>query len=234
LINQILNRADLRPSLKSVKMRGFLRVVVATALYAAVHSWCASRSSKKAGTTLLGERAANALYRPLYLFQSLATMGVLVWYARRQPGSELYRLRGAAAAICRLLQAGGLAWAVWSAYEVGLTEILGIRGLREWVRGEHTIPPPPEAQGPALCAEGELRVAGPFRWSQHPLNFAPQVVMWCNPIMTTRLLAFNMVASLYLVLGSWHEAIRLRAAYGPVYEEYMESGVRFYLPGPQS
>jgi hypothetical protein len=38
------------------------------------------------------------------------------------------------------------------------------------------------------------------------------------------------MSSVYLVLGSWHEAVRLRMAYGSPYEEYMRSGVGFYLP----
>jgi protein-S-isoprenylcysteine O-methyltransferase Ste14 len=211
-------------------MRGFVRVLAATSLYAVVHTCFASRSTKRSVAALLGNRNAHGLYRPFYLLQSLVTMGVLIWYIRRQPGSEIYRLKGAARVGCRLLQGAGLCWAVWSAYEVGLAEILGIRGLLEWVSGRRTIAPAPEAQGPALWPDGRLGVAGPFCWSQHPLNFAPLVVIWCNPRLTTRLLAFNVVSSVYLVLGSWHEAVRLRVAYGSPYEEYMRSGVGFYLP----
>ncbi len=50
--------------------------------------------------------------------------------------------------------------------------------------------------------------------------------------MTVRLLAFNAVATLYLVVGSIHEERRLLAAYGPAYAAYRRSGVPFYLPRP--
>ena len=36
----------------------------------------------------------------------------------------------------------------------------------------------------------------------------------------------------WLLLGSLHEALRLRAAYGEAYARYEDSGIPFYLPGP--
>lgn len=48
--------------------------------------------------------------------------------------------------------------------------------------------------------------------------------------MTTQRLAFNLAATLYLVLGSLHEEQRLRTEYGQAYADYQESGVPFYWP----
>jgi protein-S-isoprenylcysteine O-methyltransferase Ste14 len=50
--------------------------------------------------------------------------------------------------------------------------------------------------------------------------------------MTLKLAVFTLATSLYLVLGSIHEEIRLRAAYGNRYTIYQHSGVPFYLPLP--
>jgi protein-S-isoprenylcysteine O-methyltransferase Ste14 len=50
--------------------------------------------------------------------------------------------------------------------------------------------------------------------------------------MTTRLLAFNVAATLYLVVGSRHEEARLRHAFGSDYDAYQNSGVPFYVPAP--
>lgn len=50
--------------------------------------------------------------------------------------------------------------------------------------------------------------------------------------MTTKLLAFNTAATAYLVIGSWHEEVRLRQAYGQRYEVYRCSGIPFYSPRP--
>jgi protein-S-isoprenylcysteine O-methyltransferase Ste14 len=75
-----------------------------------------------------------------------------------------------------------------------------------------------------------MRVEGPFRFSRHPLNLAPLPVLWLQPVMTTRWLGFNAVATLYLVLGSAHEERRLEAAYGEPYRRYVREGPPFFLP----
>lgn len=50
--------------------------------------------------------------------------------------------------------------------------------------------------------------------------------------MNTNLFAFNLVATLYLLLGSVHEESRLRRAYGARYETYLKRHVSFYVPLP--
>lgn len=210
--------------------KGFLKVCIATIVYAAVHSVLASRKAKQVTQNLIGPRNRNAWCRPFYLAQSVATMVPLVVYIRRQPGKTLYHLRGIAALPFRLAQLGGISWAVYAAYEVGITEILGIRPLRQWLSKEGSIAPEPEAQGPALTGHGLLRVEGPFRFSRHPLNLVPLIVLWMNPRQTTNLAAYNAVSTIYLVLGSWHEEARLRAAYGDVYRQYEKGRIPFYIP----
>lgn len=210
---------------------GFLRTCAATLLYAAVHSLLASQSAKRAASIALGTRTRNALYRPFYLAQSVVTIGFLIRYVRKQPAKLLYGFGGTFAIVFRLLQGTGLAWAFTAAYQVGYSEILGIRPLLDLTLKHGTFPPEPEAQGPASNGHG-LRIAGPFRLTRHPLNVAPLPVMWFNPRMTTNLLAFNLVGTVYLIIGSALEEHRLRAAYGKPYSEYQQSGVPFYLPFP--
>jgi protein-S-isoprenylcysteine O-methyltransferase Ste14 len=160
-------------------------------------------------------------------------MFLLVSYIRRQPGKTLYHMRGIAAVPLRLGQLGGIVWATYGAYEVGLLEILGIRTLWQLLRREDSIAPEPEAQGPALNDKGALRIKGPFRYNRHPLNLAPLIILWLNPRQTTNLVAYNAVSTIYLILGSLHEESRLRAAYGDAYRQYEKGPVPFYLPKPQ-
>ena len=175
-------------------------------------------------------RARNGLYRPLYIAQSIAATAALAAYIRRQPDRELYQARGPLARLMHGGQVAGLAYMAWAAREVGLGRLTGLEGLAAWWAGEPEVPPESEAQGPALGDDGTMRATGPFRQSRHPLNLSPLPVLWLQPRMTANLLAFNLVATAYLVLGSRHEEARLHAAYGAAYEVAGASGVPFYLP----
>jgi hypothetical protein len=207
-----------------------LRVMAATAAYGAAHSVLASRAAKEAAAHLLGHRARDAFYRPFYIAQSVAALGLLAAYARRQPDRELYRVTGVPALLMRAGQVAGLGAMAWGAREVGLAHLTGSEGLSAWARGDAEVPPGNPAQGPAPLPGGGMKATGPFRHARHPLNLAPLPVFWLQPRMTTNLLAFNLAATAYLVLGSLHEEARLQAAYGRAYEGYRRSGVPFYLP----
>jgi hypothetical protein len=61
-------------------LKGFVKTAVATVLYAAVHSFFASRTAKETVSRVLGTRHRNALYRSFYLLQSAGTMLILVGY----------------------------------------------------------------------------------------------------------------------------------------------------------
>ncbi len=211
-----------------------LKVALGTAAFALLHSALASRSAKQATERVLGERKRNALYRPIYNAQAFVTLGVLWIYVRPLPDRCFYHVRGPLRWLLHVGQAAGVATALAAARQVGLLEISGLRSLVAWLRGQDGVPSEPEAQGPAPGADGQLRIAGPFRWSRHPLNLSPLPMLWLMPRMTVKLAAFNTVATLYFVLGSRHEEARLEEAYGAAYRAYQHSGCPFFLPIPRS
>lgn len=209
-----------------------LKVAAATALFGLVHSALASRTAKKTAEKLLGTRNRNGLYRVVFIAQSAATFAVLVEYIRRLPSRELYQVTGSGAITMHAGQLAGAIAALSAAHQIGLSRVTGLENLCAWLKGD-TVGSEPEAQGPALDEVGLQRAAGPFAWSRHPLNFAPIAILWLCPRMTTSLLAFNLAATAYLVLGSLHEEARLNEAYGDEYAKYQDSGVSFYLPTPR-
>lgn len=207
------------------------KVAAATAVFGLVHSALASRTAKRTAARTFGERNRNGLYRVFYIGQSFVTFGLLGAYLRRQPSRELYRVEGPLAYLMHAIQAGAVVYATSAAGQVGFRRITGIESFLAWL-GDGPVPAEPEAQGPALDAEGRRHAAGPFAWSRHPLNFAPLPILWLWPRMTSNLLAFNAAATIYLVVGSLHEEARLREVFGDDYDDYLNSGVPFYLPAP--
>ncbi len=211
------------------KVESALKIGAATAIFGVVHSLLASHGAKNFAARLVGERRRDAAYRIFYNAQAIATFALVLGYGSCLPTRTLYRVRGPVAGLLRGAQAAGLVWAYLAAREVGILRLAGMTNLHAYLRGE-PMPPGPAAQGPERQETGALSAGGPFRWSRHPLNLAPVPVFWLTPHLTTRRLAFNLVATVYLVLGSLHEERRLRALYGADYDAYQRSGVPFFLP----
>ena len=209
--------------------RGMIQAAGATAAFGVLHSMLASRAAKEAAAGLVGERNRDGLYRAFFNVQATVTTGMLVAYVARRPGRELYRVRGPARAAMHAGQAASLVMVVAAAHEVGMLRFGGLRSLAAWAAGG-PVPPSPEAQGPAPNGEGRLEAGGPFRLSRHPTNFWALPVLWLWPRMTTPLLAFNVAATVYFVIGSKREEERLLEAYGAEYRRYVRSGVPFYVP----
>jgi hypothetical protein len=212
-------------------LRSMLKVAAAMGGFAVVHSVLASKPAKGAAAKIVGDRNRNGLYRVFFIGQSLASFAVLAEYIRRQPNREIYNVQGPFALLLHAGQVAAVGYAVLAARQVGTLRITDLESFEAWL-GDGPVPAEPEAQGPALDARGHVKAAGPFALSRHPLNFAPIPILWLWPRMTTNLLAFNSAATVYLVVGSWHEEARLRHAYGERYIAYQHSGVPFYSPWP--
>ena len=212
-------------------MKPASKMACATAAFALLHSALASRAAKQAATAIAGERQVQAGYRLFYVGQSFLTFFGLLAYGSRLPTRTLYRVDGRAGLVLRLGQAAGFAHLLAAARPTGLLRLAGWRNLQAY-RRHMPIPREPVAQGPEEGPDGVLQVAGPYRWSRHPLNFTGMPILWLTPHMTTRRLAFNLVSSAYFIIGSLHEEVRLRAAYGERYQRYQRNGVPFFWPRP--
>lgn len=210
--------------------RSTFKVAAATVAFVLVHSLLATGWVKALAADVFGRPAADAWYRPVYVAQTLALLGLLVLYVRRQPGRDLYRARGPLAWLMRAAQAAALVYAGWAVAHVGLDFMTGWDRAAAWVRGAD-VPPMPDGQGPVPGSDGTMRAAGPFAHTRHPLNWFLVPLLWLNPRMTTRLLAFNLVVTAYAVLGSVLLENRLLGTYGDAYRRYQER-VPFLGPNP--
>ena len=207
------------------------KMASATVAFALLHSALASRPAKQAAAAIVGGPWTMAGYRLFYVGLSFLSFFALLAYGSRLPQRVLYRVDGCAGLMLRLGQAAGFAHLLAATRPSGLLRLAGWRNLQAY-RRQMPVPPGPAAQGPEAGPDGALQIAGPFRWSRHPLNFTGMPIFWLTPHMTTRRLAFNLVSSAYFILGSLHEEARLAAAYGERYRRYQRCGVPFFWPRP--
>ena len=214
-------------------MQPAFKIAIATVAYGLVHSLLASRAVKQVATALLGESNYRTFYRPFYIFQAAVATSTLFYYMSRLQTPILYHIHGLPTYCVRAGQFLALLHAYAAAREVGLLRITGLDGML-WRQRGLPVPSAPAAQGPEEdIATGRLTTAGPFAWSRHPLNFSAVPLFWLTPKLSTGRLAFNVVATLYLVLGSLHEESRLSHAYGRKYKIYVRSGVPLFVPRPK-
>lgn len=210
--------------------RGILKAAAAMAAFGVLHSVLASRAAKREAARAVGERTRDGLYRAAFNAQSAVATGLLFAYVARQPGRELYHVRGPARLLMHAGQAAAAGMMLAAVRELGFGEISGLDNAADWATGR-PVPPEPEAQGPASRQDDRLRTGGPFRLCRHPLNFWAVPLLWLWPRMTTTLAAFNVAATAYLVVGSAREERRLAEVYGERYECYRRR-VPFFVPRP--
>lgn len=103
---------------------------------------------------------------------------------------------------------------LYGAREIGFLKFAGVPNIAALVTRQSFVPVEPEGQGPILENPNQMKITGPFRLSRHPLNFGMLPILWLMPRMTVNLVAFNVITTLYLILGSVHEENRFVETYG--------------------
>lgn len=206
-----------------------LKIVGVFVGWALAHSALASRRAKGWTERLVGPRHRNGLYRATYNLLALATIGGFIRWFVRLPDRELYRIRAPYSWPLYAGQLAAIALLCSTLRAVGFRRISGLTSFGTLLTG--ALPErEPEAQGPTLGEDGELRVVGPFRYTRHPENL-PVLGFWLFPRMTVNLATLAALATAYGLLGSLHEDARLRAAYGAAFERYQRR-YPFFWPRP--
>ena len=188
-------------------------------LYGAVHSFLASSVAKQGFAKIAGERARNGLYRPLYIGQALLGTFAAAAVFLGLPDRELYQVRKPLAWALNFVQLAGVGLLLRAVSVTGFARMIGLPQLLAYLRGEAPAPEY-EAQGPPPQALNHPERLGPFGWVSHPDNLPIILVVWAFPKMTVNRLTLALWASLYAVVGSWHEDARLEGAYGEAFARY--------------
>lgn len=202
--------------------RGILLTAVAFLVWALVHSLTVARQVKTWVRERIGRRAYDGFYRLAYnLFSVLSILPLLYLLATRVPSTILWRIRPPLTWLFAGVQLLGLAGLAVSLWQTDVWRFAGVKQALRYIQGAEDPDPP-----------GEFVQIGAYQWMRHPLYFFSMLFIWFTPIMTVNTLLFNILASIYFLVGALHEERRLLAEFGEAYRRYRER-VPGFLPWPR-
>jgi protein-S-isoprenylcysteine O-methyltransferase Ste14 len=185
-----------------------LAVLIATFVFGVTHSLFAGQPIKQAVRRRLGDRAYRGLYRLGYNLVAMAGFSIVIVLAYLE-SSTIWLVDGAPGVLLLVVQGIGLAGLSISLLQIDLGRFLGLSQLRAFVNGQ-ALPLPPES----------LQTGGVYRIVRHPLYLFSLLVIWAFPRMTEGWLAFNIMVTLYMIIGSILEERRLIQEFGQQYVDY--------------
>ena len=178
-----------------------LEIVLALAVWGAVHSWLASIRFKEAFGRRFGQRAANA-YRFLYNIFSAITFVPVLLLAGMLPDRILYL---ALPPLEYVMMFGQLLAVIGLLVAVLQTDALGLLGIKQ-LMGQ------PERDA--------LVTGGLYRYMRHPMYFFGLLIIWLTPVMTVNVLTACVGLTAYLFVGAHYEEKKLSRLFGSRYEQY--------------
>jgi protein-S-isoprenylcysteine O-methyltransferase Ste14 len=184
-----------------------LRVLLATLGYGALHSLLASRTVKTAARDRFGS-IADRLYRLFFNAVSVVALIPLLAVLARNLGQVVFVAPMpwagvmAAVQVAAILLLGASFLQSDPAYFIGLRQL----GVAE--------------------AEPRLVTTGAYGIVRHPLYTTALLALWCFPVLTSGTLAFDLGATVYLLVGSEWEERRLIEQFGEEYLRYRKKVAR--------
>jgi methanethiol S-methyltransferase len=192
---------------------GFWWILLAWGVYGALHSLLASLSAKALAESRLGP-GVRRFYRLFFnLVVSITLLPVLALVVL-MPDREISRIPLPWLALTLLIEGLAGLGVLYGVLQTGALQFLGLSQLTA----------PQEAGGPP-----KLVVSGLYRFVRHPLYLFGLVILWLLPLMTWNILAFNLGATIYILVGIQFEERKLLKEFGQAYADYQRD-VPMLLP----
>jgi protein-S-isoprenylcysteine O-methyltransferase Ste14 len=138
---------------------------------------------------------------------------VLLW----QPShTVLYQAEGQVRLLARAISVLAIIGFSWGVRALGNFDTFGLVPIKVHLRGKQLRPP-------------NFALRGPYLWIRHPLYFFMIVLIWSAPDVSSDRLVFNILWTLWMVVGSHLEERDLVADFGERYRDYQKT-VPMLLP----
>jgi protein-S-isoprenylcysteine O-methyltransferase Ste14 len=178
-------------------LRDAIANVVLFTVFALHHSVMARTGAK----TWLTRVVPADLERSVYVWIASVLFLAVCWLWQPLPG-VVWEVRGPGLAL-RLAQTFGIALTIAAARIVGVWELAGV-------------------QQPDLSKPIEFKVAGPFSLVRHPIYLGWVLMVFATPVMTTSMLLFAVVSTVYLIAAIPLEERSLLEAFPEKYRAYQQ------------
>ncbi|MHC4458685.1 MAG: methyltransferase family protein [Planctomycetota bacterium] len=99
----------------------------------------------------------------------------------------------------------------WGVKALGSFDAFGISPIKRYLHGKK---PPPTMP---------FVIRGPYRWVRHPLYFLCLLLIWSCPVLTVDRLLFNVLWTVWILVGAILEERDLVADFGDAYRDYQRS-----------
>ena len=170
--------------------------------YFALHSLLASHAVKRRVMACCPRLAPR--YRLLYTLVATVLLLPALYLLYTTPGPWLWRWDGVAGWIADALALAALVGFVHSARAYDMASFLGVRPSEPIVTPERAEP---------------LRFSASHRWVRHPWYFYGLILLWTRD-MNAAMFVTAVLATGYIILGTWLEERKLVAELGEAYREY--------------
>lgn len=205
-----------------METRAILLTAAAFLLWALIHSLTAAQQVKAWVRERIGHRAYDGFYRLAYnLFSVLSILPLLYLLATRAPATILWRIRSPFSWLFAGVQLVGLIGLGASLWQTDVWRFAGIKQALRYLQGAEDPEPP-----------GAFVQSGTYGLVRHPLYFFSMLFIWFTPVMRFSIFLFNVLATLYFLVGAMHEERRLLAEFGEAYRRYRDK-VPGFLPWPR-
>jgi protein-S-isoprenylcysteine O-methyltransferase Ste14 len=132
---------------------------------------------------------------------------VLLWQSSQ---TVLYQAEGLLHLLARILSLLAVAGFVWGVRALTSFDTFGLIPIKVRLRGKQLRPP-------------NFILRGPYLWIRHPLYFSTIVLIWSAPHVSSDRLLFNLLWTLWIVLGTYFEERDLVAEFGEKYCHYQKT-----------
>lgn len=114
---------------------------------------------------------------------------------------------GIVAWILRALYFLCMAGFFWGSKALGSFDALGVKPLMRYISNRQSKPQ-------------QIVAKGPYRWSRHPLYLFVIIIIWSCPVLTLDRLIFNIIWTIWIIVGTFLEDRDLHQEFGNQYREY--------------